>query len=139
MFLFRNRTVSIMVLCAVVIHLTMAFALWFDDSAVGATAVHALHRFIATPKILSVTFASVAMLALTGVFTKGPWVWTLLIPQQVVLTLSADGAFDAIWLGHFADGTIRPWGFILADQVPALAIAAAHTVAILAHYMRVVR
>ena len=55
-----------------------------------------------------------------------------LIPQQFLLLVSAGGGVTAAALGHYADGTVRPWEFILGDQLPVILVAFLYTTAILA-------
>jgi hypothetical protein len=54
----------------------------------------------------------------------------LLLPQQSLLVISALGALSAIISGHFADGVVRPWGFIMADQFPIILSAILYSVSI---------
>lgn len=54
-----------------------------------------------------------------------------LIPQQIILLLSAFGCLQAVILGHYADGVVRSHLFILADQLPNILIAFLYTIAIL--------
>jgi hypothetical protein len=44
--------------------------------------------------------------------------------------MSAAGAIEAMWLGQFADGVLRPTAFIAADQMYTVLAALGHTVAI---------
>lgn len=55
-----------------------------------------------------------------------------LVPQQFLLLVSATGGITAAVLGHYADGTVRPWPFILGDQLPVVLVAVLYTTAILA-------
>jgi hypothetical protein len=139
MMMFKNRPISIMVLFAVALHLSWATILMLDDAALNATAIHALHRYIASLPLLAATLAAAALLAVIGLFTRVPWVVLLLIPQQAILMMSAAGAVEAMWLGQFADGVLRPHAFIIADQFYSVLAAIGHTVAIVAHARRVAR
>lgn len=132
-----ERMVSMMVLCAVAIHLSWAYALALDPSALGATAIHAIYRFVPSRDGVAIVCCLVAMLALIGIFSRSSKtvIW-LLIPQQIVLTFSAAGAIEAIYLGQYADGVLRPIGFIFGDQVSSIWMAFWHTMAIVAHAAR---
>jgi hypothetical protein len=55
-----------------------------------------------------------------------------LLPQQFLLLVSAFGGIRAAVLGHYADGTVRPWQFIVADQLPVILLALIYTTAMLA-------
>ncbi len=47
----------------------------------------------------------------------------LFIPQQLFLLMNASSAIDFIILQHYADGVLRPWPFILQDQLPSIVLA----------------
>jgi hypothetical protein len=102
------------------------------STAIGATALAALYRYMDHPYLLILTLFGVAVLALLAVFSRGLiYVW-LLIPQQIVLMMSAAGAITAVYLSHFADGVERARIFIAADQIPVVLAALGHTAAIIA-------
>lgn len=133
----NNHPVSIMVLYAIALHLAWASILWFDDAATNATALNALFRYIQPTGLLSFVIASAAIAALVALFTENPWVVILLLPQQVLLMMSAAGATEAMWLAQFADGVLRPRAFIVADQLYSVLAAVGHTAAITFHALRV--
>lgn len=56
------------------------------------------------------------------------------LPQQFLLVLSSYGAISAVITSSFADGVVRPWQFIAVDQVYAVVIFCAYTIALLQHY-----
>ena len=56
------------------------------------------------------------------------------LPQQILLFMSATNAMRAVILQQFADGVIRGWAFILADQLTAVLFAVFHTIALLQFY-----
>ena len=127
-----------MVLFAIALHFAWALILFIDDSALGATAIHALYRWIPMPWLMLVIVGA-AMLALISIVSKPPWFVILLLPQQVLLVMSAAGAVEAIWLAQFADGVVRPRAFLAADQFYSILACIGHTVAIIAHTGRVTR
>jgi len=120
------------------LHFTWAVVIIFDQSSIKATAVDALYYYISDPMILSSVLVIAAILAMFGLTTRSMWVLLLLIPQQTLVLMSASGALEAIWLGQFADGEIRPVGFLLVDQVHSVYAAMGHTVAIIIHAHRVI-
>lgn len=131
---YHNIHLSIMVLYAVALHMVWAVILVNDASATNATAVHAVSRFIKDPETLAAVIFSAAAFALIGLFSyRVPLFVMLLLPQQVLLVISAAGAIEAMWLSQFADGVVRPRGFIAADQIYSVLAAAGHTIAIIAH------
>lgn len=134
---FRDRPISVMICVAIVLHLVWAATIFLDDAATGSTAISALHRFIVDTGRLSATIAVAAVLATFGLWTRRPWVVVLLIPQQILLCMSAAGAIEAMWLSQFADGVFRPRAFIIADQIYCPLVALGHTAAIILHAMRI--
>ncbi len=125
-----------MVIYAIALHTLWAAILLFDDAATNATAVHALFRYIHPPIFLSYVIFGAAFLAAIGIFTNKPWIVAMLLPQQILLMMSAAGATEAIWLSQFADGVIRSRAFIAADQLYSILAAIGHTVAITIHALR---
>jgi hypothetical protein len=123
----------IMILFAVSLHLIWGVLLWRSDAPLGVTAIEALHRYTSLLGLghygLSVLVTTVAVLALIGTIVH-PRHFYLLMPQQIVLMMSAAGAVQAMWLGQFADEVLRPSAFIAADQMYTVLAALGHTVAI---------
>lgn len=70
---------------------------------------------------------AVAILAAFGASAVGRIRAILLGPQQAVLVVGAIGATSRVLAGSYADGTMRPHLFILADQAPAILLAGFHT------------
>lgn len=135
----KDRYISIMVMYAVALHLSWVAILAFDSSGIAATAVDALYRFIYPLQVLNATLTAAAVMAFWAMFTRKPWIVLLLLPQQVLLCMSAAGAIEAMWIQQFADGEFRPFGFIAVDQMHIVLAAIGHTFAIVAHAMRLGR
>ena len=73
-----------------------------------------------------------ASLAAVGQWGKGMSIGVrvcLLFPQLMLLGFTAGGAAYAVWVGHFADGVVRPSIGILDDQYPRMAAPIAYWVA----------
>lgn len=126
-----RRPVSIMVLYAVTLHVWWAFLILLDKSALGATGPAALGQWVHSPTLLAAVIAGAAGLAAIAMFTHRPWVLLFLVPQQMLLMAVAAGAVEAMWLGQFADGVLRPRAFIAADQAPSVLGAIGHTIAMI--------
>lgn len=135
----HNHSLSIMVFYAVLLHLVWAGILLFDDSAINATAVNALYRYIGPTMLLAAVVAAAALSAAYAMFSNTSWTLILLLPQQILLMMSAAGCIEAIWASQFADGVLRPRGFIAADQIYSVLAAIGHTLAIIAHAGRQTR
>lgn len=139
MIMFHERLISIMVLYAIALHICWVAIILLDDSAVGATALSALHKYIPDPLWLAVSIGLAAMLAVFGLYTHVPWIVVLLLPQQLLLIASAAGSFEAIYLSQYADGVVRSRAFIAADQIYSIIAMLGHTAAIIAHAKRLAR
>jgi hypothetical protein len=116
---------------AIVLHAAWAVMLLFNGDALGATSTHYFHncnRFV-----VSAVFFSVAILAAWSVTRKTMSMGTLLalLPQQLILMVSAYTACLAVWHSAYGDGVIRPTLFILADQLPIILTMVIHTATII--------
>lgn len=76
------------------------------------------HHFIAIALILSSVFAIIGMFKKSSSFR---FVWFL--PQLLLLMLAASSALGHAIQGHYADGTVRPWQFIMQDQLAPIVAA----------------
>lgn len=133
MLILRGHHISIMVLFAISLHLWWALMILVDQSALNATGLSSLYHYIYPAPLLAWVLVSAAGMAFLGLFVRShPWLVILLIPQQVLLVMSAAGALDAMWLAQFADGVLRPRAFIAADQMYSVLAAIGHTMAIIA-------
>ena len=136
MLIVRGRQVSIMVLFAIALHLWWTLMILVDQSALNATGLSSLYRYIHPASLLAGVVGGAAVMAFVGLFVRRyPWLIILLIPQQALLMMSAIGALDAMWLAQFADGVLRPRAFIAADQMYSVLAAIGHTMAIIARAM----
>ncbi len=129
--------VRLMVAYASTMHLTWGVLLVFWPDSIGATPVAVFTRAVGSPVLVGITLWGVALMALVGMsrVTNGlhGWLRTVsLLPQQSVLLVSASASMQAVIEEEYADGTLRSWSFILADQLPALLLAAFYSIGILA-------
>lgn len=131
-----GRLMSIMVMSAILLHLVWAATIVVDRSAVGATAVNALYRFVPDAFLLAWLLLVVAGMAASAMLLSSPAAMVMLLPQQAVLMMSAGGAVEAMWLGQFADGVSRPLGFLVADQIYCVIVAMGHTAALVSIALR---
>lgn len=119
---------------AVGLHLLWALLLNLNATPLQVTSVHSLAELFPNPHGLSIVLLSVAGCALYGILKQGGTVMTrvlLLLPQQIVLAISASGAIKAMLVGHFADGVARSHTFLIADQAPAVLALLIHSATIL--------
>lgn len=116
---------------ACALHLVQAIALYIDPAAVGVTSIFTIGRTLGVQLTVAV-LAVVAGLALwSQVLRSGPMKALLLLPQQVVLFISAAGALGYMYVSHFADGVVRPQAFIVADQSVTILLALGHAWALI--------
>lgn len=118
---------------AVTLHTVWACLLFVNGDARHATALYSLARLWPARIGLALVLLAVAACATYALLRVRAVALSrilLLIPQQLVLGVSAAGAVRAMVLGHFADGIARPTAFIVADQLPAVLALFAHSATI---------
>lgn len=124
---------------AVALHMSWIVLLLVPHThAFNATPVHevyALSGFSAwrTVALLGVV-AGAALVGLTRDIAPGLKL-VCMLPQQLVLGISAAGAILAIVHSQYADGVPRPITFIAADQLAVILTWLAHTIAMLMLYL----
>ena len=128
----RSHYYPVVVGMAIVLHLVWSAGLIFQPASIHATAIHAMLAITGSPIATAGVFAAVATLAAVGLLEATPTVRVVLImPQHVALWVSVAGVVYAMWLGAFADGTVRDHWFLIVDQMPVVLIAIGHHVALL--------
>lgn len=116
----------IIITFACALHLVQALALYIDPDVVGVTSIFTIGRQLGA-SLAAATFLLVASLALWSQFLPNSRRKALLlIPQQLVLFISAAGAVNYIYVAHFADGVARSQAFIAADQSVTVLLAMGH-------------
>lgn len=126
------RGAMLAVWIAIVDHVAWGVLLLVDQSPGGVTSIARLQRIVPgmwLPVLLLVVALSAVWGAVLGRGSRTGLV--LMLPQQMVLVSSMIGAMVSIVTEQFADGVVRPWTFLLADQGVRIWIAVAHTLAIL--------
>ena len=110
-------------------------------AAVLATPVSPLASLFGSRALVIAVLLAAALLAQSAIvlhrFPQRRLIpaWLLILalsPQQLLLLISAFGGIRAAVDGHYADGTVRPWQFIVADQLPVILLALIYTAAMLA-------
>jgi len=102
-------------------------------AALNSTPLHTIesHAQWVGLSLPAMLLASAALAAYGLTKAESPYTRALcLIPQQGAVIATAGGAIAAVISGHYADGVMRPWAFILADQLPSILIAVFHTLAL---------
>lgn len=119
-----------------VTHLFWAALLTASPAAMNATPVSGLAVLGGRP-LLVVVLAGSGLGSLFALSVHRWWVMWFMIPQQVLLGLSLGTAGQAVAQQRYADGVLRPWTFIAADQAPTIVLAFAHLVAVILFAERV--
>jgi hypothetical protein len=116
-------------------HVWQGAMILFDPAARNSTSLHALHMAIGgLDLVVLIGFGLAAMLTL---FTRRMSYQVLLTAgQQLLLVVSALSAVGAMTSQSFADGVIRPFTFIAADQGVYVMLAVLHLVVILWRFGR---
>lgn len=133
MIVIHKRTISIMVLYCIALHVWWAFMVVIDASALNATALNALIHMVSNRWTICLALLVSSSMSLIGVLLQTKWAGVLFIPQLIMLMLSSAGVVDAVWLSHFADGVVRSRVFIAADQMHILLTAIGYSVAVITH------
>ena len=118
---------------AILLHLSWAILLVDGEDALGATPLHTLSL------VFGNRYGLIGMLVVASLLAGWSVAWPIrsrlgivaLLPQQYLLLLSGGGALSSIVQSTYADGVLRPGGFIASDQLPILILASAHTLGIL--------
>src|SRR5262249_38743661 len=119
------------IMLATMQQMVTAISILWDSEARFSTSVHVLSVSMSEHAIPPLLILAAA-LAIGGFFTvKKITNIMCLLPQQLLLFLSAGSSTKAIIDGHFADGVIRSHAFLLSDQSPAILIAMFHAWAIM--------
>lgn len=127
-----------MIKYAIVLHLVWGLAMIYDVSATYPTATSNLSELFHSRQLAGAALIGAALLTELACnrFRSWPSLVTLLlmVPQQLLLVMSALGAADAVWHSRFADLEVRPRPFIFVDQFPAILAALTHSGAMVDHY-----
>lgn len=117
MFIFRNHTISIMVLFAVALHLLWAVLIEVDHAALGATGVSALYLYIGAPRMLAFVDRMLAFVdAVLGAVGLGALHLSIGAPQLLAVVIACVALLAL--LGIF---TRRPW-IVVALLLPQQAL-----------------
>lgn len=120
---------------AICMHWVWGGLLLTDTAPLGVTSINSLTHFgFVTAPYVGLMFLTVAFLAAISRATPKPVGILFILPQQLVLIVSALGAVEAMRTGTFADGTVRSIPFLIADQIPAILIAVFHILCVYTTY-----
>lgn len=107
----------------------------FADGEIHTTTLHILTASVG-PLLTACLCLGSAIAAGYAVFArKSNFGFFSLIFQQAMLVLFAVGPIAAIISSSYADGVIRPRGFILADQFPHVTPVVVHFAAVIGYWI----
>jgi len=123
----RKITNFPIILIAVCHQYVAGLCIMLDIAAKNATSMHVLD-LIFPDRTEGVLLTVAATMAWAGFrFRRKIDCVMMLMPQQLLLFISAGGAAEAIIKGQFADGVLRSHAFLLVDQCPMILIAFFHS------------
>jgi len=132
-FMWHTGATTIMYVTA--LHLCWATLILVSPATEATTPLQALVNLFGEGRILSAMFLVGAAFATVGAYYPSTLVGVMcMLPQQALLVIAASGAAEAVVRGSYPDGVIRPWIFILADQVSLILLAPAYTLAVLSYH-----
>lgn len=121
----------IIITIACALHFTQALALSVNPSVVGVTSIFTIGRTLGAPLTITVFVAAAGLALWSQLLHYGQTKALMLIPQQMLLFISAAGALGYMYVSHFADGVVRPQAFIVADQSVTILLALGHAWALI--------
>jgi hypothetical protein len=126
---------------ALTLHILQGVPVLMSIDATRSTPVYALLRFLPTHNhvvlglvMICASIASIIAMRSTGNRLADT---ALMLPQQILLLVSAGGSVAAILASQYADGTPAPLAHILTDQIPGVIAAVLHSYALLAENINV--
>lgn len=118
----RPLTACAVVMYAALLHVIEAIMVMLSSAADGSLPIAALLWVIPNRVLLVGSMVLSALMAMSAISVKSHStaknVIFLLLPQQLLLVITAAGAWLAVWHGAYADGVMRSTLFITADQLP---------------------
>jgi hypothetical protein len=122
-----------LILYAIGLHFTWGAMLLWRGTGLKTTPLYTLGAWLQTPGKVGLVLVTVAGLTTLGLFLAREALGLLLMmPQQIVLILTAGGALSFAVAGVYPDGYHPDEGtaFIFQDQMPVILLALLHTLAI---------
>jgi len=132
-FVWHTGATTIMYVTA--LHLCWAVLILMSPVTEVTTPLQALVTLFGEGRALSAMFLVGAAFATVGAYYPNTLIGVMcMLPQQALLVIAASGAAGAVLQGSYPDGAVRPWIFILADQVGLILLAPAYTLAVLSYH-----
>lgn len=98
-----------------------ALLILLDPNRLVVARLGIFYELFKNPSIGAILLLLAVACALIGLMiTSSVARFILFIPQQLFLIMTTGSAIDYIFMQHYADGVLRPWQFILQDQLPTI-------------------
>lgn len=123
-------TTAFFILYCVAFHLISGVTILTWPEAQASTAIAGMMNIFPSTQVVATLFLATAMIAVIGMKLPFPLNVVCLLPQQALLLISASAIITSVIVGHFADGVIRPRGFIFADHFNIILMAFFHALVI---------
>lgn len=129
------RPIYVFSIC-VLVQCSWAALVLFDPSAANATPLSGPFGFFGERQLTTGLMLLTANVLAVVAILNPPSVPTffLVAPQLVFVWAAAAASGVAIVEQHYADGVIRPFAFIAADQNIQIAFAVMYTIGIIQHF-----
>ena len=122
-----------MVITAMIVHGLWGVLLLFTADPLGCTPMsgtpYGHSQYLSAALYLFATAAS-SLHILFPRIEKSFWCWVSLMPQQTLLMFSAWSSLSAVVHCQYADHVLRPFSFILCDQLWPIVGMILHTLAL---------
>ena len=113
--------ILIIIYAALALHIITAFCILIAPEPIQIARLGIFNLFFPgfLGAVLLFLSAGLAIIGLRN-FQSSKFTLFLFFPQLFFLALSTFSALVYIFQGHYADGVIRPWYFIMLDQLPPI-------------------
>lgn len=126
------RSNNLIILNVIIIQLTTAIFLLLSPTEIRVATLGVFYNIFTIPSIGAALMIMVAIVALVGfsISTKNRLRFLFFLPQFIFLLLTSGSSLSYVLSGQYADGIIRPWYFILIDQLYPLVLVVLYTLSI---------
>jgi hypothetical protein len=129
----RLQTAAVVIYSAVILHAAEGCIIAGSNAADNSVGIASLLVASDSQRAVLVAVMLISSLLAVMVMVHGPGLFAVfaLLPQQMLLIITALGALYFAGIGQYADGYVPAGGhlFIFADQLPRILFAIAHAVA----------
>ena len=127
---------NILILAISVMDFITALFVIFDPHPLVVARLGIFYQLFTPPIAGALLMLAAVCLAFFGIFKpiRYRWRFVYFLPQHAFLLLTTGSAVNLIMQQHYADGVMRPWQFILQDQLPIIILTFAYAFAMFDFY-----